>query len=400
MGYYLRQPASSAAGEFIFGLADPMKRELQSEGTRRVDLALCLCVLSLAAEICGAREPAPVPSPRWGGAKTAWHGFDRYDFLMDEASLAVEPMQAAADEKDGIRHQIEGQRRCIVVVPREAASGRPWSWRGCYWDHQPQTEVELLQRGFHIAYVESSATLKPGRQWDAWYAFLTEKHGLSRKPAFIGMSRGGEYAYTWATANPDKVSCIYADNPGGNPEVLMKLGQLAQYDVPLLEVCGSIDPLLGRYALPIESIYQQFGGRVSLMIKEGAGHHPHSLQDPKPIADFIEQSVQSASNPPPAFVGREFTRTSYYGAQNSYRQLPPGRDLGDLPRTVVHPVLRPLSLSVGWGRGRYYGHCAESCSARQTVGVPGGLCGQGCGGGPGPAGEGVSYRHWPSSPRA
>jgi hypothetical protein len=29
-----------------------------------------------------------------------------------------------------------------------------------------------------------------------WYAFLTEKHGLSRKPAFIGMSRGGEYAYT------------------------------------------------------------------------------------------------------------------------------------------------------------------------------------------------------------
>ena len=32
------------------------------------------------------------------------------------------------------------------------------------------------------------------------------------------MSRGGEYAYTWATTHPDKVSCIYADNPGGNCE--------------------------------------------------------------------------------------------------------------------------------------------------------------------------------------
>ncbi len=241
---------------------------------------------------------------------------------MDESSLAIKGMRAADDEQDGIKHQVEGQRRCIVVVPRAAAPGRPWSWRGCYWDHQPQTEVELLRRGFHIAYVESSATLKPGRQWEAWYAFLTEKHGLSRKPAFVGMSRGGEYAYTWATSNPDKVSCVYADNPGGNPDILMKLGLLARYDVPLLEVCGSIDPLLGRYALPIENIYQQFGGRISLMIKDGTGHHPHSLQDPKPIADFIEQSVQSATNAPPSFAGSEFTRTSYYSPENSYRPLP------------------------------------------------------------------------------
>ena len=63
----------------------------------------------------------------------------------------------------------------------------------------PQTEIELLRRGFHIAYVESSQDLKPDRSWDAWYKFLTAKHALSAKPAFVGMSRGGEYAYTWAT---------------------------------------------------------------------------------------------------------------------------------------------------------------------------------------------------------
>jgi pimeloyl-ACP methyl ester carboxylesterase len=299
-----------------------MKRKLQCDQIWRADLAWCLCVLSLAASLCEAKELAQVPSPSWEGAKTAWHGFDRYDFLMDEASLAIKEMRAADDERDGIKHLVEGRRRCIVVVPPVAAPGKPWSWRGCYWDHQPQTEIELLRRGFHIAYIESSATLKPGRQWDAWYGFLTEKHGLSRKPAFIGMSRGGEYAYTWATSNPDKVSCVYADNPGGNPEVLTKIGQLARYDVPLLEVCGSIDPLLGRYALPIENIYQQFGGRISLMIKDGAGHHPHSLLDAKPIADFIEQCVQPATNPPPAFVGHEFTKTSYYSVENSYRAFP------------------------------------------------------------------------------
>ena len=160
--------------------------------------------------------------------------------------------------------------------------------------------MELLKRGFHIAYISANATLKPDKTWDAWYGILTEKHGLSKKPAFVGMSRGGEYAYTWATSNPSKVLCIYADNPGVNSDVLKKLGDLAAADVPVLHVCGSIDPLLGRSASTIENIYQQFGGRVSVMIKEGAGHHPHSLRDAKPIADFISQQVQpSGGNPPP-----------------------------------------------------------------------------------------------------
>ena len=131
------------------------------------------------------------------GEKSLWHdGFDRYDYVMDEATLAITPFKAPEGEKFGVRDPAKGQRRGVVIVPKEAAASHPWSWRGCYWDHQPQTEVELLRRGFHIAYVSANATLKPGMEWDAWYAFLTEKHGLSAKPAFIGMSRGGEYAYT------------------------------------------------------------------------------------------------------------------------------------------------------------------------------------------------------------
>jgi pimeloyl-ACP methyl ester carboxylesterase len=256
------------------------------------------------------------------GEKTAWHGFDRYDFLLDEENLTLTPIQAAPDEKDGIKGEVQGQRRCVVVVPKAAAPGNPWSWRGCYWDHEPQTEIELLKRGFHIAYIRADHTLKPDKKWEAWYAFLTEKHGLSSKPAFVGMSRGGEYAYMWGTTHPDKIACIYADNPGCNPEVLAKLGDLARNDVPVLHVCGSIDPILGRCSSVIESIYQQFGGRISVMLKEGAGHHPHSLRDPKPIADFIEQSVRAAPRPTPAFAGGKFTKASFYGNANSYRDFP------------------------------------------------------------------------------
>jgi pimeloyl-ACP methyl ester carboxylesterase len=279
-------------------------------------LAFAICAFGLTATIRAAQPSEVSAPPRFEGIKTEWHGFDCYDYLMDEDSLVIKP----ADETN--KGDVKGQRRCIVVVPKAAASGNPWSWRGCYWDHQPQTENELLRRGFHIAYITASASQRPDKKWDAWYEFLTEKHGLSRKPAFIGMSRGGEFAYTWATANPDKVSCIYADNPGANREVMMRLGDLAASDVPLLLVCGSIDPLLGRCASRIEAIYQQFGGRISTMIKEGAGHHPHSLRNPKPIADFITQSVQSVAGAPPSFATGKFTKTSFYGLENFYLDFP------------------------------------------------------------------------------
>ena len=280
-----------------------------------------LLAFAVSAAGCFGTIHAAEADSHFTGEKTAWHGFDRYDFVMDEGSLRVTPIKAADDEKDGIKHTTVGQRRSIVVVPKTAAPGNPWSWRGCYWDHQPQAEVELLKRGFHIAYIESSATLRPDKSWDAWYAFLTEQHGLSKKPAFVGMSRGGEFAFTWATANPAKVSCIYADNPGANPDIFRRLGDLAANDVPLLMVCGSIDPLLGKNALAIETMYQQFGGRVSLMIKEGAGHHPHSLRDPGPIADFIVKSVQPGSDTTPKFISGKFTKGSYYGNQSAYRNF-------------------------------------------------------------------------------
>ena len=286
-------------------------------------LALCCSTASFAAAalLQGARVERDLQP--FDGTPTQWHeGFARYDFVMDEQTLAITPFKAPAGEKFAIRDPARGQRRCVVVVPKSPAAGNPWSWRGCYWDHQPQTEVELLRRGFHIAYISANADLKPGKEWDAWYTYLTDGHGLSKKPAFIGMSRGGEYAYTWATNHPDRVSCVYADNPGGNAPMLTRLSGLADNDVPLLHVCGSIDPILGKYSTVIENIYQQFGGRISVMIKEGAGHHPHSLRNPKPIADFIVQSVEASSVKPPAYVGQRLVRNSFYGNENAYVDFP------------------------------------------------------------------------------
>src|SRR5438552_1172916 len=65
-------------------------------------------------------SPAAGAPPSFGDQKTSWHGFDRYDFLMDEADLSIKPYQAAPDEGTAVKAQVTGQRRCVVVVPKAA----------------------------------------------------------------------------------------------------------------------------------------------------------------------------------------------------------------------------------------------------------------------------------------
>ena len=279
---------------------------LQHFGFAGILLAVLL-VNSTAAQPAGTYVP-------FDGEKTSWHdGFARYDFLMDEATFAITPFKRPDTEKFAVGNPAKGQRRCIVVVPKQAAPGVPWSWQGCYWDHEPQTEVELLRRGFHIVFI----TPDPGKEWNAWYAYLTEQHGLSKKPAFVGMSKGGVNEYDWTTANPDKVSCIYADNPAIRPGAFAKLGDLAKNDVALLNVCGSADFLLQRHTLPIENRYQQLGGRITVIIKDGTAHHPHSLRNPKPIADWIVAHMQPSSDRRPDFAGEKFSKSYYYSLEST-----------------------------------------------------------------------------------
>jgi acetyl esterase/lipase len=268
-----------------------------------------------SSESAKAAVQGKSPPAAFEGEKTKWHGFDRYDFLMDEQTLAITPAVKGAKGA-------KGQRPCIVVVPKTAAPGNPWSWQACYWDHEPQAEVELLKRGFHIVFIAPDGGVE-GRDkaWDAWYKFLTEKHGLAKRAAFIGMSKGGVNEYSWGVVNPDKVACIYADNPALWDEDFAKLSALAKHDVPLLHICGSEDFLVQRYTRVVEDTYHQLGGRITVIVKEGHAHHRHSLQNAKPIADWIEQHMTPSTANRPAFVDATFTKRYYYSLEPSFIYL-------------------------------------------------------------------------------
>jgi pimeloyl-ACP methyl ester carboxylesterase len=276
-------------------------------------LLTTICLLLMAAGKLSAQTLVP-----FEGEKTTWHGFDRYDYLMDMETLAIKPFLATPEERTGMddKRTPKGMVRCIVIVPKNAAPGNPCTWRGFYWDHESQSEVELLKRGFHVVYVN----IDPGKQWEAWYDFFT-KHGLSKKPAFSGMSRGGINEYAWATTHPDKVSCLYADNPAIRPESFAALDVLIKYDIPVLSIVGTEDFLFPTNTAPIEDVYHRLGGRMSMMIKEGTAHHPHSVKDATIIADFVEQNIKPTVSDPLFADTTAFTKTYYYSLENKYAYL-------------------------------------------------------------------------------
>jgi hypothetical protein len=55
-------------------------------------LAMLAVTLIPVAASAAAPAEAEAPSPAFEGAKSAWHGFDRCDFLMDDPTLTVKPV--------------------------------------------------------------------------------------------------------------------------------------------------------------------------------------------------------------------------------------------------------------------------------------------------------------------
>lgn len=250
------------------------------------------------ASACASRVRRP-----FAGAAFDWSGFARFDFEC-------------------------AGRPAVVVVPARPAKGRPWLWRGEFFGAFPGVDRALLGLGWHVAYLECKNTYgSPDtlHRWAGFYRQLTHEHGLARRPVLLGMSRGGLYVYRWAAAHPDTVGLIHGDAPvcdikswpggfgrakraekqwrelldvyglteeqakswRGNP--IDVLEPIARARIPILHVVGDADEVV-----PVEENtdilrdrYRALGGQIEVIVKKGVGHHPHGLDDPTPIVDYI-----------------------------------------------------------------------------------------------------------------
>jgi hypothetical protein len=106
-------------------------------------------------------------------------------------------------------------------------------------------------------------------------------------------------ACAWAMANPDKVSCIYCENPIMHSNLSKiplfdSLSILAKAGIPIINVCGDLDPNFKDNTLVIEKRYKKLGGKIKVIVEKGKGHYPLSPVDPKPVVDFITKAAKTA----------------------------------------------------------------------------------------------------------
>lgn len=314
----------------------------------------------------GGTELVAAEFPTFGIDSTDWHGFKSYKVDVDGKAVTV-------------------------VVPEKPAAGRPWVWHGEFFGHKPAPDIELLKRGFHLVYMSIPNMLgspKAVQHWDRCYEEMTGHFKLAPKMALVGLSRGGLYCYNWASANPEKVACIYGDAPvcdfkswpGGkgvgkgsdsNWKLVLKLWgfeneqealeykgnpvdrlkPLAEAGVPLLHVFGDADDVVPweENTGIIAERYRALGGSIQLIRKEGVNHHPHGLKDSTPIVDFI---LKHATPP-------EFKLLSSKDGIDTYRIESPHLDSStkifvlkpdSIDRGNRHRILFTLPVEAGEGK--------------------------------------------------
>ena len=221
---------------------------------------------------------------------------------------------------------------CRVVLPKSTAKNQPWVWRARFYGHQPQFDIAMLERGWHVCYCDVSNLYGSPKAVERWNVFhrLAVDLGLSDRPFLEGMSRGGLIIHNWAKANPSQVCGIYGDNavcdgrswPGakgtgkgsakdwqrllkayGSDEARMKdfdgfpingLAGLAKAKVPILHINGTEDNVVppSENSNLLIARYKELGGPTKVIWQQGAGHHPHSLKDPTPIVEFALKAWQ------------------------------------------------------------------------------------------------------------
>jgi hypothetical protein len=225
-------------------------------------------------------------------------------------------------------------RNGLIVKPKKVMEGVPWIWRAEFFDAFSFADMELLKKGWHIAYYsvcnmygcdESLNAMKKFRD------YIVEEYHLSHKCAIFGFSRGALYAVNYAAKYLQDVFVIYLDAPvlnilswpggkgigvgsqsdwieclskygldeesvksyTGNP--LDKAGIIVMEQIPVIVVAGDADddvPFIENGNIFVEDI-KKLGGKVKLILKSGVGHHPHSLENPQEIVEFIMENYKN-----------------------------------------------------------------------------------------------------------
>lgn len=324
---------------------------------------------------------------------------DEYLTLTAQQSKDLKQILKIEDAKEFNFHGHQGYEftnegvNCMIVKPAFEAAGKPWMIRARFWGHEPQTDIALLESGFHVAYCDVADMYGSNEAVNRWNSFYKRmvKAGFNKKVVLEGMSRGGLIIYNWAAQNPQKVACIYADAPvmdfkswpmgkgksAGSPQdskqLLAAYGFanetealnwtknpidcapiMAKTGIPLLHVVGDADCVvpIAENTTIFEERMKELNAPITIIHKPGVDHHPHSLNNPEPIVRFILQATGRGRNACiHAVPGNEYRSGAGWIEGSDWHSV-----AEDITTTLKGKQLQLLllgnSITQGWGGNR------------------------------------------------
>ena len=121
-----------------------------------------------------------------------------------------------ACEVDGfLCHEFKFEGRdAKVVLPKNPDPAGRWLLKTEYFGAFPAFQNEMLERGYHVAYVANiTRWMKPDDidVKERFAAYLEAEYGLNPKCVPVGMSCGGLHAVYFAAKYPERIAAMYLD---------------------------------------------------------------------------------------------------------------------------------------------------------------------------------------------
>ena len=220
-------------------------------------------------------------------------------------------------------------RQYLLLLPKEEAFGKPWVWRAEFFGGFDYVDMALVAQGWHVAYYKVSDMYGNPESIELmkkFHGFITKEYDLPDKADIFGFSRGGLYSVNYAAKYPEDISVVYLDAPvldirswpGGigiglgaekcwkeckecynldsvlsvvnfNDNPLDKIHVLAKNKTAVVICAGDSDrdvPYCENGEI-FDREFRALGGDIMTIVKPGCDHHPHSIERPQPIVDFI-----------------------------------------------------------------------------------------------------------------
>ena len=222
-------------------------------------------------------------------------------------------------------------RKAILVKPKQQCRGRKWLFKTEYFSAFPDFQLEMLEKGYHVAYLQNKTRwhdASDDEEKEAFCEFLHREFQLHPKCVPVGMSCGGMHAVYFAAKYPERIAALYLDAPvlnllscpagigmagddmyeefvrdtGMTKSDLINYrnhpidhaGELLKNQIPIFLVAGDSDRVV-PYAENGKVLYEYYshhGGEIIQVIKPGCDHHPHGLLNNNPLVEFVEKNYK------------------------------------------------------------------------------------------------------------